>query len=52
MKRFLISIVALVAAMGAWAQEAGQNPMLQPLPNDPAVWIVYDVGAIQEEDDQ
>ncbi len=77
MKKILVSIVALVAAMGAWAQDPGQNPMMQPLPNDPAVrigllengmryyirhnekpkdlanfWIVYDVGAIQEEDDQ
>lgn len=78
MKKFLVSVVALVAAMGAWAQQPeGENPMMQPLPVDPAVriglldngmryyirhnekpkdmanfWIVYDVGAIQEEDDQ
>ncbi len=77
MKRFLVSIVVLVAAMGAWAQEQGENPMMQPIPNDQAVriglldngmryyirhnekpkdlanfWIVYDVGAIQEDDDQ
>ncbi len=75
MKKIFLSLVALVAAAGVWAQEA--NPMLQPIPNDPALrvgvlengmryyirhnekpkdlanfWIVYDVGAIQEEDDQ
>ncbi len=77
MKRLLLSVVALVAAGSMWAQPAGENPMLQPIPTDPEVriglldngmryyirhnekpkdianfWIVYDVGAIQEEDDQ
>ncbi len=75
MKKLIFSLVALVAAMGAWAQD--ENPMMQPMPTDPELrigllengmryyirhnekpkdlanfWIVYNVGAIQEEDDQ
>jgi len=74
MKRFVLFIVALVATMGATAQ---QNPLMSPIAPDPEVrigrlengmtyyirhnekpkemadfWILYNVGAIQEGDDQ
>lgn len=75
MKRILLSLVVMLTATGAWAQE--ENPLMQPMPIDPELriglldngmryyirhnekpkeianfWIVYGVGAIQEDDDQ